>query len=378
MISGIFIGFCVAVVLSYFLLMIFFTSGWFLLKEESTIDIDTLKKISVIVPFRNEEKNLTNIINSLVNQTYNKALAEFIFVDDNSDDGSFALCETIFGNQGYENFRLIRLAEGDGLSKKAALRKGIENANGEIIITTDADCIMPKHWIDSIVCYFEKTKTDLISAPVKLESRRDFFGKLQQIEFSSLIACGAGAVYFNKGFLANGANLAFRKSIFGKLKDNDLYKNFSSGDDVFLMLAARKNHKVVFLKSSDAVVSTDAPETIRKFFSQRIRWASKSKGYRDFISTATSLIVFVFCTFLLFTGVLAMVDSSWMWLFTVMFLAKLVADFPIIMGVMSFFREKKQMLFYVPMQLLYPLYVFIVGIFSLFLPFTWKGRRLKK
>lgn len=378
MITTIFIGLCVALVISYFLLMFFFTVGWFSLKKDSTQSIETTIKVSVIVPFRNEEKNLNNIINALINQTYNKALIEFVFVDDHSDDGGFALCETMFSRHGFENFKLIRLTENDGFSKKVALRKGIEKASGEIIITTDADCTMREHWILSIVQCFEKTKTDVVSAPVALVSRGYFFGILQQLEFSSLIACGAGAVFFNKGFLANGANLAFRKSLFSEVNVKNSYKNFSSGDDVFLMLAARKNHKITFLKSADSIVSTDASDSIREFFSQRIRWASKSKGYNDFISTTTSVIVFLFCTMLLFTGALTLFDTSWYWMLIVLFLAKLISDFPIVMSVMSFFKEKKKMLLYIPMQLVYPFYVFIVGVFSLFLPFNWKGRRLKK
>ena len=378
MISAVFIGFCIALAISYFLLMFFFTLGWFSLREEVNQSFETTLTVSIIIPFRNEEKNLSNIINALKNQTYDKALMEFVFVDDHSDDGSFSLCETTFNKEGYENFKLFRLSDDEGFSKKAALRKGIEKASGEIIITTDADCTMHEHWILSLVRCFEKTESDIISAPVYLEDHGRFFGMLQQLEFSSLIACGAGAIYFNKGFLANGANLAFCKSVYFELDLQNSYKNFSSGDDVFLMLAARKKYKITFLKSAVSIVSTDAPGTFREFFSQRIRWASKSKGYKDFISTATSLIVFLFCTILIFSGILSLFDIIWLWMTVALFFAKIIIDFPIVMGVMSFYKKKKRMLFYVPMQLLYSFYVFIVGLFSLFLPFNWKGRRLKK
>ena len=94
--------------------------------------------ISVIIPFRNESKNILSSLRSIENLNYPREKFEVIYVDDNSTDDSFNLLET---NRKDSNIKILKLP-GEISSKgnkKRAVQFGIENSNGEIIVTTDAD-----------------------------------------------------------------------------------------------------------------------------------------------------------------------------------------------------------------------------------------------
>ena len=147
------------------------------------------KKISVIVPVRNEEKNIVHLLNSLCHQTYPKNLYQIIIVDDHSTDSTWNL----ISNLHYEEMNLVclQLADySDNLKtnsyKKFAIETGINISNGDLIITTDADCEPQKDWLKTIVAFHEKTNAKFIAAPVKINSDNSFLSIFQTLDFITL------------------------------------------------------------------------------------------------------------------------------------------------------------------------------------------------
>ena len=118
------------------------------------------EKISVIVPFRNEESNLLPLLMSLEKQTDNNY--EVIFIDDHSSDNGYNI---LLQNITKENFKLLKLPP-NNIGKKTAISYGIKHSNGEIILTIDADCIAPENWVSSMRKYFCKN-TGMVLGPVK-------------------------------------------------------------------------------------------------------------------------------------------------------------------------------------------------------------------
>lgn len=102
--------------------------------------------VSVIIPFRNEKDNLLKNLKSLEEQTYPKDKYEIIYVNDSSTDNSIEIIET---NRKNENIKVISVPENffPNAHKKRAIKFGIENSRGEIIITTDADCTYNQDWL---------------------------------------------------------------------------------------------------------------------------------------------------------------------------------------------------------------------------------------
>lgn len=98
-------------------------------------------KISVIVPIHNGEKTLTKLLESLTIQKY--ANCEFLFVDNNSSDNT----RNIITEFQKKDARAKYIFE-QKISRGAARHTGEMYSQGEIILMTDADCVVPKDWIE--------------------------------------------------------------------------------------------------------------------------------------------------------------------------------------------------------------------------------------
>ena len=112
-------------------------------------------KVSVIVPARNEALVIEHCLLSLMHQNYPDDLLEIIIVDDHSEDDTAAIVNKCASGK----LRLISLhnylKEGDIIAhKKKAIEIGIAESSGDVIITTDADCIAGKDWISTIVNFY--------------------------------------------------------------------------------------------------------------------------------------------------------------------------------------------------------------------------------
>ena len=95
----------------------------------------TDRRLSLVIPARNEERNISTLLRALENQSYPRHLFEVIVIDDHSTDSTAEMV------QGFQGVRLLHLKE-EGINsyKKKAIATGIDAATGEIIVTTDADC----------------------------------------------------------------------------------------------------------------------------------------------------------------------------------------------------------------------------------------------
>ncbi|MEM3616451.1 MAG: glycosyltransferase [Candidatus Bathyarchaeia archaeon] len=98
-------------------------------------------KISVIVPVKNGAVHIRELLDSLMQIDYEKNRLEIIVVDGNSTDNTREIVLQY-------PVKLV-LEERPGLN--AARNTGIENSTGEILAFTDADCIIPKNWLNKLV-----------------------------------------------------------------------------------------------------------------------------------------------------------------------------------------------------------------------------------
>lgn len=214
------------ILLSYVIIISSFALGWHLIKPFKQKIIIDYPKTSIVVACRNEEKNIGNLLQSLSNQNYPKDKTEIIIVNDHSDDET----EKVIYDLVSKNIKLLNLPE-NITGKKAALQYGISLATSDIILTTDADCIMGSDWIINMVSYYLTHKPKILVGPVAFNHNNSVFQKFQTMEFMSLVGSGAGAIGINHPIMCNGANLLFEKTVY----ENTLHANkYASGDDIFL------------------------------------------------------------------------------------------------------------------------------------------------
>ena len=119
-------------------------------------------KVSVIIPFRNEEANLKRLVEALKVQTY--PWFEVLFVNDHSTDDSLNVLRRLVEKDIPFSFSIISLEGTQG--KKAAIAAGIAQATGEIIVTTDADCWFDRNWLLAMTSGFNNSQTQMVTGPV--------------------------------------------------------------------------------------------------------------------------------------------------------------------------------------------------------------------
>src|ERR1051325_5400686 len=164
--------------ITYSLLILFYCAGWNELRNFSVNTATSQIRISVIIPARNEEHNIGKLLASLELQTYQKDLFEVIVVDDHSTDNTVSIAKS-FGF-----VKLIQLQLNDINSyKKKAIETGIVAASGNLIVATDADCIVQPNWLKTIAAYKEKTNAVFIAAPVVMENNSTLLQTFQSLDF---------------------------------------------------------------------------------------------------------------------------------------------------------------------------------------------------
>lgn len=335
-----------------------------------------LPLVSVIVPARNEAANVQACVEAILNQVYPSNRFELILVNDHSEDATVEIARA--SAKAHSNFRILNLATQTGTAyKKAAVAQGIAASHGEIIVTTDADCVMGPHWLQTMVARFEEN-TGLVSGPVLLEGR-SVFGQFQALEFMGLIAVGAASIASGNPTMCNGANLAYRKSAFEEVGGFAGIDHIASGDDELLMhkIAAIPAYSIRFAKDRDAIVRTPAQQNWTAFKQQRIRWVSKSRHYKR--SSITFTLVLAYLAMLGFPLMLigGCFDSR---IFILLFASlglKVFAEAMVLVPAAIFF-DKLRLIRWLPLeQVAHIAYVLWVGIAGNRKSYNWKGRNVK-
>ena len=358
-------------IIVYFFSFFFVTIGFYNQIDNSELNDKAINrlKISIVIAVRNEELTIDNCVDSIVNQNYNQDFIEIIIVDDHSTDNTIDVINKIA--EKYKNVRLYQLK--NTFSKKEAIKFGINLSNHEIIATTDADCILPPNWVLTIAKFFNN-ETKFLFGPVVFEDNSTFLNRFQQLDMFAMQGLTFGTSFFNQPILCNAANMAFKKDGFVILNEKLDNKN-PSGDDVFLLHQFKNDKQLIssFLNNK-FVVNTKAENSVKGFIHQRLRWASKSKFYKNNLLLFFSYLVFYSNAIILFIYCHIIFIELNRGIYIILILSKWVIDFILLFLVASFFNKRKLLKYFLPIQLMYPFYITVVGFISQFFKINWKGR----
>ncbi len=368
------------VFLLYFLLMIFIIYGWKKLKI-FTANQNKQTPITVIIPARNEEKNIANCLLSILNQNYSSDKLQIIVVDDNSTDRTLEMISEI-ASQNKFNISIVKLLDYKIEGKKNAIQKAVSIAKNNLIVTTDADCIYHPNWLLSISNFYQENNCKMIVAPVELEGTNSFLEKFQVDEMLELFILTAGSIGIGKPLMCNGANLAFEKTAFEKVSDYEGNTNIASGDDVFLMRKIANefgNNSIQYLKSRQAIVKTKAVNNFSEFINQKIRWASKNFSstslWNSFIGVIAFLSNLLIPILLIAYFIYSFVPLT---LLIICIGSKFTIDFLLLHLAAKFLGKKVNALLFLIEEMVYPIYLIAIFVLSITKRnYYWKGRKLK-
>ena len=356
------------VIILYCLAIAFLIYGF---TKVNTIDYIGLKpktKFSIIVPFRNEAKNLLILLESLSKMNYPMELFEVILVDDESEE-VFSVQRLKFKASVLNNIRV------SNSPKKDAIVTAMGIVNTDWIITTDADCIVNRNWLLTLDNYIQLHDVAMISGAVTYDCKNSFLHHFQQLDFASLQGATIGSFGIKKGFICNGANFAYTKSLFKALNGFEGNDGIASGDDVFLLqkAVAQFPEKVHYLKSKNNIVITKPLNDWKLLFYQRVRWASKTSSYQSQFGKGLGILVFIGNLSLVLAFILSVLGLFSFLNLLLLFALKFTVDTVLIYKTNRFLTKTK-IRYLIPSSLFYPFFSVSVALYSLFGKYEWKGR----
>jgi cellulose synthase/poly-beta-1,6-N-acetylglucosamine synthase-like glycosyltransferase len=360
------------------IIFLIIVSGYFLISSVLVIGAkkkfpqlreEELPSISVVVAARNEEKNIIPCLESLNNLVYPENKLEVIMVDDDSTDHTELIINDFIKDK--SKFRTVRLGEtesGKLKGKVRAMAEGIKISAGEIILTTDADCVVNPFWAKTIASYYLQD-VGVVNGFTS-QSVRGAFSGMQAVDFIYLLFIAAGTINLGKPVSCIGNNMSFRKKAY---KETGGFENlqFSVTEDFLLLntIHGLNKYRVIYPIDQNALVVSRPCTNLRELFKQKKRWAV---GGIDTPPIGILLMLWAFLTniFILLTPFF----FSAGWLYLAFF--KIAIDLFVLMPVHQKLGLQKNLKYFPVFQIYYILYV-------VFLPFilifnrtvVWKGRK---
>lgn len=269
--------------------------------------METEPMVSVIVPVRNGEETVGELLDSLLKVDYPREKLEIVVVDGNSTDRT----RNIVSKYPFE----LVIQEGEGLN--AARNTGIKYSNGEIVAFTDADCIVPEDWIKKNV---ENLRNRQVGCTGGSTRRNDdeFFSR-----YADESIMPAVRVFKKREVLDNvklffgypaGCNMAFRREAFEKVGGFDETILYSFDEDEFVEKVCKAGYKMVI--DPDTLIRHKHRSTLKDLLKQTFQYGRGSgfllrrSGTKTMLSTWFLLCLIGFIAWLLILAALTILTVA--------------------------------------------------------------------
>lgn len=327
-------------------------------KEEPTF--------SVIVAARNEEKTLPLLLDSLIHQHISWDKGEIIIALNNCSDESEKIVKQYSERYPFIRYFHEEISDSKLSPKKMALIKAIEMSKGEIVLQTDADCLLPSNWIQGhITAHMVNPEVYAVYGLYKIRPNDTLVGKWLHTDrfFTFMISSSFGA--WGKPILIFGANVSYKiKKDFHIPLLKKHIKILSGDDDILIQELVKSGEKVYFLSEMSYYPVTRMPESIEELFIQRKRHLKTGEFYSARAKWFYGIYILSW-TAILFSLVYGLPGI-------VLLLTKTLLDYflyQMFKEKLSFALSVFDLLIY---ELTYPLYVWVTGLFSRLSGSSWK------
>jgi len=213
----------------------------------------TLPIVTVIIPAFNAENTIEHCLKALENQTYPSTNCEVIVVDDSSSDKT---------RDKIKSAKNVILLSQKKSGPAVARNIGAENAKGELLLFTDADCVPKNDWIEKMVFPFSQPdivdlthQESLVARFVQMEYEGKY-EKMNQYEYIDFIDTYSAA-YRKDIFISNGGF-------------DPVFKTSSVEDQEFSFRLAKQGLKMVFEEEA-IVYHMGHAETLLSYFRKKFK-----------------------------------------------------------------------------------------------------------
>ena len=322
--------------------------------------------ISVVIAARNEEKNIANCLESLQKQSCSENNYEVIVVDDHSEDKT---CEFVKDyDKKINNFSCLTSPEGEN-GKRKALIYGLKNAKGRYIFHTDADCIVPRSWLNSLSCFLDKGYS-IIGGFTLVNFREKIIHKIQALDWMYIQSVGTAISRIYKPFSLFGNNIAFKREDYEQTGGYEkMEREYLIDYQLVQQMMKKRGNKGILILNRDTVVFTNPLSTWKEYLAQRKRW---SIGALHINPGAKILLFLSFLTNVIF--VLSPFITEYFYLILAV---KLISDFLIVINPVRIFKQYRLILTFLLFEIFFTFHMIIqVLLFPFSGKITWKERKV--
>lgn len=181
-----------------------------------------MKKISLIIPCFNEEKNIFPFY-ELCKNTLNPSFKyEFIYINDGSRDKTFEKIKSLID---YSNDEIIAINFSRNFGKESAILAGLKNSTGDYISLIDADLQQHPKYVNEMIELLENNEDlDLVAAYQKKRKESKVLTGFKSLFYSLINKIS------DTKFEKNASDFrTFRKNVAKSIMELDEYHRFSKG-----------------------------------------------------------------------------------------------------------------------------------------------------
>ncbi len=287
------LGWILAAVYAAFLVFCF--RGARALRRARPVEPAGRPSVTVVVPLRNEEHHAAETLAALAQQDYTGEW-HVVCVDDRSTDRTPAILAAFCAmNPRFTWFSIHLDAPAVPSPKKRALAEGFSRARGEVLMTTDADCLPPPGWLRALAEAFAPA-VGIVQGPKRIRAAGGLLQRYQEVEVFGLVSIEAASFALGRPLLASAPSLAYRRELYQAVGGFAGIEDSVSGDDDLLVrkMLRRGGFTVRYVPDVQACVTTGPAPSWPAMLQQRARWASNGTRYpeKGFVAALGGLYLF--------------------------------------------------------------------------------------
>lgn len=333
---------------------------------------------SVIITVHNEEKKLPQCLHSIASQNYPSGMYEVIIADDRSDDNTPGIIDSFCSK--HTSFKSVSVRKNEKfIPKKTALIKALNISKGDIIISTDGDCMVTTNWLSSINSYFTDD-IGMVIGHTNYKRPHNLLSGIDALDYLSHRALGIAFAGVGSAYTCTASNFAYRREIFENVKKEFSTLKVRPAEDNYLLHAVHKrpDYKITFATDPDSIVTTEGASNFSHFLNQRFRWSA----YGGNIVTSGVKLFFIpallYYSAIWIAIIIVFIKSSLLPILAVSLFLKLAVDFLFVFKSCEIFYCRYLLKYFLFEWLLHliltPLIVIKGNLFS----FRWKDKRYNR
>jgi cellulose synthase/poly-beta-1,6-N-acetylglucosamine synthase-like glycosyltransferase len=336
--------------------------------------------VSVLIPARNEERNIGHCLAGLLKQDMPHDSIEFIVIDDGSTDATARIVSEYHTTD--PRITLLKLGNDTSLvpsrkrgRKPEAIAAGIAAAKFPVIVTTDADCVAPITWVRTLTGFLNDD-TVYVVGPVLEDQGSTFFTRFRSLEVLVLIGFTGGRIGIKRPINGHGGNTAFLREVYEQSGGFDFNAVKSDEETLMHEVVARRLGSVGFAPTPLATVYTFSPPTFSSYWNQRLRWTSMHGRF----SKQSILFELIFLYLSLLFPLAALAACFWIQellpLVAVSFAVKFIVDYMMLRLSAQRFGCRIPMLVFFVSEIFHTPILVAVSIIGQVMPYRWKDRKV--